>query len=228
MVVPSVVGTVSPVSRPELRDGVVSAFVPAVPVKSGIVSNPAALTTSLLKVLGTALPVSAIVAEATLSFGMATVMLALIKYVEGTVSVMGILTVETVLASNTMVLSALLLVSTVTEVSVVPLAITLFGVVVEVSSVLTPYIKHVVALCVLGGAVLAVIILLLANEPPVASIVVAVPKRLSVEAVVVVSAVELVAAVSLTMSVTPSDEGEGRSDAVGFESSAAVREEKLH
>lgn len=89
---------------------------------------------------------------------------------------------------------------------------------------LTPYIKSVVVLCVLAGAVLAVIIPSVANEPPVASLVVAVPKRLSVEAVEV-SDVELVAAVSLTMSVTPSDEGEGWSDAVGFESSAAVREE---
>lgn len=135
---------------------------------------------------------------------------------------MGILTVETVSASNKMML---LLVSTLTEVSVVPLAITVFGVVVEVSSVLIPYMKIVVVLCVLAGAVPAVIIPSGANEPPVASIVVAVPKRLSVEAVVVVSDVGLV---SLTMSVTPSDEGGGRSDAVGFESSAAVREEKFH
>lgn len=123
-----------------------------------------------------------------------------------------------------MVLSVLLLVSMVTEASVAPLAMTLFGVVVKLSSVLIPYIKSVVVLCVLAGAVLAVIIPSVANEPPVASLVVAVPKRLSVEAVEV-SDVELVAAVSLTMSVTPSDEGEGRSDAVGFESSAAVREE---
>lgn len=82
-------------------------------------------------------------------------------------------------------------------------------------------------LCVSAGEVLAVIISAVVNEPPFASIVVAVPKRLSVEAVVVVSDVELVAAVSLTMSVTPSDEGEGRSDAAGFESSAAVRKETL-
>lgn len=67
-----------------------------------------------------------------------------------------------------------------------------------------------------------------ANEPPVASLVVAVPKRPSVEAVVEGSVVGLVAAASLTMSVTPSDEGEGRPDAVGFDSSAAVREETLH
>lgn len=82
--------------------------------------------------------------------------------------------------------------------------------------------------CGLVGAVLAELIPLGANEPPVASLGVAVPKRPSVEAVVEGSVVGLVAAASLTMSVTPSDEGDGRPDAVGFESSAAVREETLH
>lgn len=223
VVVPSGVGTGSPVSRPKLPDGVVAAFVPAVPVKSGNVSHPAGLTTSLLKVTGTtSLPVSAIVAEAKLSLGTEIVTLIPTESVGATVSTMGMLMLETVSALNSMVLSVLLLVSVVTEVSVVPLSVTLFGVVVEVCSVLTPYIKGVVGVCVSVRAVLAVIIL------AVASLVVAVPKRLSVEGVAVVSAGELAAAVSLTMSVTPSDEGEGRSDAAGVESSAAVREEKVH
>lgn len=67
VVLPGGVGSVLPVSRPKLPNGVVSAFVPAVLVKSGNVSNPAVLTTSLLKVIRTVLPVPAVVAEARLS-----------------------------------------------------------------------------------------------------------------------------------------------------------------
>lgn len=218
MGVPSGVGTVSPVPRPTLPDGVVSACVPA--------SNPAVLTPSLVKVIGTALPVSATVAEAKLCLATATVTLALIKSVEAAASVMGILTAETESALNTMVSLTLLLVSMVTEVSVVPLAMTLFGVVVQVSSVLPPYSKGVVVLCVTAGAVLAEILASVANEPPV-SILAAVPKRLSAEAEVV-SDVEVAAAVSLTMSVCPPDEGEALPDAGGPESLAAVRKERLH
>lgn len=61
---------------------------------------------------------------------------------------------ETV-TSNSSMSSALLLVSTVTEVSVAPPVIPLFGVVVEGSSVLTAYVNSVGGFCGLAGAALA-------------------------------------------------------------------------